>query len=284
MGEMRAISASLTVEDISMNRSMFLSRANEFIQTCLTKFGMKLYNMSLHEFTDCHYMDLLAEGSIESNATAAKIAVADSRAKADIGEQERITRSSKEMCRMKTEAAMYDNDRQQQILESKKELAVKEARYSTQISISQLEAKWNSVLKNKFLEEELERKNADTMLEKLRAQEMSHIQVESERLCEMADARLYQAISQSDANYFQQKKEADGRYYGMMKETEAIGKTFDAQAHGVQNLMTSFKDPKAVMEYLMITQGVFEDIAASNAKSIKDLGSSVTVWDTTRQQ
>jgi flotillin len=51
-GEMRAVAASMPIEEIYNNRKEFRGRVVEYIQTSLTKFGLELYNANIKELID----------------------------------------------------------------------------------------------------------------------------------------------------------------------------------------------------------------------------------------
>lgn len=49
---MRAVAASMPIEEIYNNRKEFRGRVVDYIQTSLSKFGLELYNANIKELID----------------------------------------------------------------------------------------------------------------------------------------------------------------------------------------------------------------------------------------
>jgi flotillin len=106
------------------------------------------------------------------------------------------------------------------------------------------------------------------ILEQQRGAELtkSKISAESQKL--LADAALYK-----------QEKNAEGDLYYKLKEAEGLTAFYTAQAQGLKQLVNAFNgDTRALISYTMLEKGLYEKLAESNAKAIKDLNPKITVW------
>jgi flotillin len=80
-GEMRAVAASMAIEEIFNNRKHFLAKVTEYIQEALNKFGLVLYNANVREINDsAGYFQTIGQRAQEGAASLAKVAVAEARA------------------------------------------------------------------------------------------------------------------------------------------------------------------------------------------------------------
>jgi flotillin len=99
---------------------------------------------------------------------------------------------------------------------------------------------------------------------------MSTAIVDAEIIKTLADAELYKA-----------KIQADGKLYEKQKDADAVRLTYDAQAGGIQQVHAAFKgDNGALLTYLMLEKGLYQDLAKANAEAIKGLEPKITVWNT----
>lgn len=56
---------------------------------------------------------------------------------------------------------------------------------------------------------------------------------------------------------------------------------YDAQASGIQQIHSAFKgDNSALLQYLMLEKGLYQELAKANAEAIRGLEPKITVWNT----
>ncbi len=109
--------------------------------------------------------------------------------------------------------------------------------------------------------------------EKNRAEMLSKTTVEAEVIRALADATLYK-----------NKIEADAILYKKQKEAEAMQMTFEAQANGIKMLQSAFQgDNSAVLNYIMLDRGIFQDLAKSNAAAVAGMQPKISVWNSKKK-
>ena len=114
----------------------------------------------------------------------------------------------------------------------------------------------------------IEKQRANVLTEKERGEHLSKALVEAETIQKMADAELYKV-----------KKAADANLYIKEKEAEAIRAKFTAKAAGIELLQEAFnKDNPSTLQYIMLQQGVYKDLAIANADAIKGMKPEMTIW------
>ncbi len=146
-------------------------------------------------------------------------------------------------------AVLSENARAVEMAQSKSEMEVKEAEFTRKANIAQIEASKMVAIRNMELQRDLEKRIIEQQLENQRSKVVVQATVDAEAKQRLADATLYQAT----------------------KEAEAIRLKFDAQAEGLRNLLSCTQDPQTIMHYMMIDRGVFQALAAENAKAIHGL-------------
>lgn len=125
-------------------------------------------------------------------------------------------------------------------------------------------------MKDAELQKDVEVRRAMVQQEKQRAEKLSVAIVESEIIKTLADAQLYKA-----------RVEADAKLYTQQKDAEAILLMYDAQAGGIQKVHAAFKgDSSALLQYLMLEKGLYQELAKANADAIRGLEPKITVWNT----
>lgn len=94
------------------------------------------------------------------------------------------------------------------------------------------------------------------------------VNAESMKTRNMADARNYAALKEAEAQLQVQLKEAEGM--------SAI-----AGAYG--RMAQAFGGPAGLLQYMMIKEGTYVQLAAQNAKAVQNLQPKITVWNTGAQ-
>lgn len=275
-GELRGVAAMLPIEDLFSNRAQFLETVKTHLTEALEKFGLTLYNASIKEMTDHGYLNLLSQGHTQASAEKARVGVIESQTNAQIGELARECQGIKETTRMKAETVLYENLRKADVLDSDSKLQIKEAAYLSSVKIAQIEGEKSSVFKELDMQLQIEQKKNAWKLEKLRADTLSPVTMESENIKQRADSDYYKRTTEADAALYEEKKQADGYIYKKLTEAEAIKKTYIAQARGIEELIKSFESPENVIQYLMMDRGVYADISKINQKAIEGLHPNIT--------
>ena len=76
-------------------------------------------------------------------------------------------------------------------------------------------------------------------------------------------------------------RRADANLYMKQQEAAGLFALYKAQSEGIERLMESFGgNQAALVQYMMIKDGIYEKLAQSNAQAIKGLEPKITVWNT----
>ena len=89
-----------------------------------------------------------------------------------------------------------------------------------------------------------------------------------------AQADLFTEKTKAEADYIKAMKEADASFYAKQKEAE--GMTEMARAYG--ELAQVLGGPAGLLQYMMLQNGTYEKLAATNAKAINGLQPKISVW------
>ncbi len=119
------------------------------------------------------------------------------------------------------------------------------------------------------LQLDVEKIRGAVLTARLRAELLSDAKVEASITQTMSDARLQKVKIDADATLYEQQKNA-----------EIIQTMYRAQAEGLKLLMNAFKqDRKALLRYLFLERGLYDELSRTNAEAIKGLEPNITVWN-----
>jgi len=82
-----------------------------------------------------------------------------------------------------------------------------------------------------------------------------------------------------DSTFYARKQEAEAELYAEKKEAEGIvtlGKAQGAYVSALQNALGN--NYTAVMDYMMINGGMFQEIAKINAEAVRGLEPKISIW------
>lgn len=204
-GETRVLAASMTMEEIFKGTKDFKKEVFDKVQLELNQFGLLIYNANIKQLVDVEgheYFSYLGQKTQMEAANQAKIDVAEAKMKGEIGAKERegLTRQNaakidaetkvistqrdgvgkKEEVKVKTDVKIYESQREAEVAEANSVLATKKARWSQQAKMAEIEAQKAVALREAELQQEVERKNALTKTESLKAQHLSKATVDYE--------------------------------------------------------------------------------------------------------
>jgi flotillin len=323
-GETRVIAASMTMEEIFKGNKEFKQRVFENVQLELDKFGLLIYNANIKQLVDCdghEYFSFLGKKIQMEAANRAKIDVAEANMKGEIGSKERtgLTIQSaakidaetkiiatkrkgegkKEEIKVKTEVKIFENERDAEVAEANAKLTTDKASWAQQAQMAQVEAQKAVAIREAELQQEVERKNALTQTEKLKADFLSKATVEYDikvlesnselyQKQKASEAVLYRGIKgseaerqASEAQLYAIQKAADAELYRKKREAEGMMVLAAAQGTYIKTLLKAVGgNYGALRDYLMIKNGLFKDIAQMNAEAVTGLNPKISVWKT----
>ncbi|XWS59081.1 hypothetical protein CRYUN_Cryun08bG0091600 [Craigia yunnanensis] len=321
-GETRVLAASMTMEEVFRGTKEFKLEVFEKVQLELNQFGLLIYNANVKQLVDVpghEYFSYLGQKTQMEAANQAKVDVAEAKMKGEIGSKlregqtlqnaakidadtriistQRQGEGKKEEIRVKTEVKVYENQRDAELAEANADLAKKKAGWAKEAQVAEVEAAKAVALRDAELQREVERMNALTRTEKLKAEFLSQASVEYDTKVQEANWELYQKQKQAEAILYEKEKEAaaqkaiaDAAFYGRQrvadvelyaKQKEAEGLTALAQAQGVylRTLLDALGGNYAAMrDYLMINAGMFQEIAKINAEAVRGLQPKISIW------
>ncbi|PPD78260.1 hypothetical protein GOBAR_DD24815 [Gossypium barbadense] len=321
-GETRVLAASMTMEEIFKGTKEFKLEVFEKVQLELNQFGLLIYNANVKQLVDVpghEYFSYLGQKTQMEAANQAKVDVAEARMKGEIGSKlregqtlqnaaridaetkiistQRQGEGKKEEIKVKTEVKVYENQREAEIAEANADLAKKKASWAKEAQVAEVESAKAVALREAELQQEVERMNALTRTEKLKAEFLSQASVEYDTKVQEANWELYQKQKQAEAILYEKEKEAAGQkaiadaaFYGRQrvadvelyaKQKEAEGLMAMAQAQGVylRTLLEALGGNYAALrDYLMINGGMFQEIAKINAEAVRGLQPKISIW------
>ncbi|XP_021769396.1 flotillin-like protein 3 [Chenopodium quinoa] len=321
-GETRVLAASMTMEEVFSGAKKFKQEVFEKVQLELNQFGLLIYNANIKQLVDIpghEYFSYLGQKTQMEAANQAKIDVAEARKKGEIGSKlrdgetlqyaskidaetriisvQRKGGAQKEEIKVKAEVQIYENERLAEVAEANAELATKQASWTKETQVAEVEADKAVKLREAELQREVERMNALTQTEKLKAEFLSKASVEYETKVQEANWELYQQQKAAEATLFKKEKEAeaqkalaqaafysrqqaaDADLYAKQKEAEGILALAQAQGTYLRTLLEALGGNYAALrDYMMINNGMFQDIAKINAEGIKGLQPKISVW------
>ncbi|KAL3510241.1 hypothetical protein ACH5RR_029642 [Cinchona calisaya] len=321
-GETRVLAASMTMEEIFRGTKDFKKEVFEKVQLELNQFGLLIYNSNIKQLVDVpghEYFSYLGQKTQMEAANQAKVDVAEAKMKGEIGAKERhgLTlqnaakidaetkiistqregEGKKQEIMVKSQVKIYENQREADVAEANAQLATKKAGWAQQAKMAEVEAEKAVAIREAELQKEVERKNALSKTEQLKAQLLSKATVDYEIKVQEANSELYKKQKAAEAVLYEKEKAAeaqrvaaeaqlysmqqaaDAELYAKRKEAEGLVALAEAQGAYVRTLLTSLGGSyHALRDYLMIDGGMFKDIAKINAEAIKGLQPKISVW------
>lgn len=202
-GETRVLAASMTMEEIFKGTKEFKKEVFEKVQLELNQFGLLIYNANVKQLVDVpghEYFSYLGQKTQMEAANQAKVDVAEARMKGQVGEKlrdgqtrqnaakidaetkiikmQREGEGEKETVRVKTDVQIFQYEKEAEVAEANAELATKKAGWTRLAQLAEVEASKAVDLRTAELQSEVERKNALTRTEKLKAEFLSKASVE----------------------------------------------------------------------------------------------------------
>ncbi|KAL5229390.1 hypothetical protein ABZP36_028166, partial [Zizania latifolia] len=315
-GETRVLAASMTMEEIFRGTKSFKQAVFENVQLELNQFGLVIYNANVKQLVDVpghEYFSYLGQKTQQEAVNQAKVDVAEARMKGEFGAKERdgMTRQNaakvdaetkvytvkrqgdgaKEEAKVKVEVKVFENEREAEVTEANADLAMKKAGWQRQAMVAEVEAAKAVAIREAELQVQVVRTNAARQTEKLKAELLSKAVVDYEMKVQQANWELYnrqkaaevllyeqeKAAEARRAAFFARQREAEAELYAKQMEAEvAMG---DAQSAYLSAMLGALGGSYAALrDYLMVSSGVYQEMARINAVAIKGLEPKISVW------
>jgi flotillin len=316
IGQMRAVIATMKIEDINRDRQSFMSKVNEAVAVELEKIGLAVINVNIRDIDDeSGYIKAIgrkaaAEAINQANVDVAtqektgqigvaerqrdqRIAVAAATADAQIGEAEAEKKRRQMVAAAMADAqigeASADKNKRQQTakldadaVSAETEANAAKAKYRANQKVAEEESrnKGDSAAREADGAIRVAQENAQKKAEDARAlREQSRLNAE---IVVPADAEKKRVVIAADAQREQSVLIAKGQAEATIAKMTAEGKgqqaVLDGKALGYRNLVQSAGDPKVATALLLIEK--LTEISNIQAKAIQDLPiEKIFIWD-----
>ena len=198
---------------------------------------------------------------------AERIRLAEVKRDADIAQQESLVATKVRIAELDSDAMTKKNLAEQQIAKSKLELVNSDCQKSE--NTRRVEAENGPKVKAAELAIELNKKEADARLEKLRATELAQVTCDAEA-----------KVTQAEADAKSVRLAADAALYAQQKAAEGVRANLEAKAEGMKQLL-AVADPDLVKFWLALDNGLFIALAEKTAAAVQGLQPKINVWTTT---
>ena len=204
-GETRVLAASMTMEEVFKGTKEFKQEVFGKVQLELNQFGLLIYNANVKQLVDVpghEYFSYLGQKTQMEAANQARVDVSEAKMKGEIGSKlregqtiqnaakidaetkviamQRAGESEKQGVKVRTEVKVFENQREAEVAQANSELAKKKAAWTKAAQVAEVEAKKAVALREAELQGEVEKMNALTTTEKLKADLLSKASVQYE--------------------------------------------------------------------------------------------------------
>lgn len=317
LGQMRAVIATMKIEEINQDRQAFMAKVNEAVSTEMEKIGLSVINVNIKDIDDeSGYIKAIGQKAAAEAINQASIDVAEQERHGQVGVAERARDRRREVAAAEAEADVGESEaarnrrRQVAALESEAEIGEAEAGRDKRQNVAALEAEavqseTEAEAKTagyraaqRVAEEEARRKSeeatkatdgavrvAQETAEKA-AEEARALREEARLRAEIvvqAEAEKQRQVVQAEAEKEQRRLVAEGEAAAILaqKQAEAQGTQaiLNAKAEGYRQLVEACgsKD-QAAAAFLIIER--LTEVANIQAEAISNLPiDKVMVWD-----
>ena len=316
IGQMRAVIATMRIEDINQDRQSFMAKVNEAVAVELEKIGLALINVNIRDLDDeSGYIKAIgrkaaAEAINQANVDVAeqekrgqtgvaerqrdqRVAVAAAVADAEIGEADANRKKRQMVAAAVAEAqigeATADKSKRQQTakldadaVQAETGANAQKASYRASQKVAEEEARNKGESAGKEADGAI--RVAQEIAQK-RAEDARAIREQSRLNAEIvvpADAEKKRVVIAAEAQreqaVLQAKGQAEATLAKMTAEGQGVQAVLDGKATGYRNLVQSAGDPQVATALLIIEK--LTEIANVQAKAIQDLPiEKIVIWD-----
>jgi len=295
LGQMRAVIATMGIEEINRDRQAFMAEVNEAVSTELEKIGLSVINVNIRDIEDeSGYITALGKKAAAEAINQALIDVAEQERKGQTGVAERERDRRRAVAAAEANAVVGEKEAERdqrsmiaqfdaQAVEAESQNEAKKATYTADMEVAQAVARRKAQEADKVADgairvaEELAQRDA----EKARAErEQARLQAE---VVVPANANKQSILIEADAE--RQKRiaiaqgQAEATLVRMQAEAKGTQTILDAKAIGYENLVKACNDSAQEASSFLIIEKLI-DVANVQAQAIKDLPlEKVVVWD-----
>ena len=295
LGQMRAVIATMKIEEINADRQAFLAKVNDSVSGELEKIGLSLINVNIRDIEDeSGYIVALgrraaAEAINQANVDVAeqektgktgvaernrdqRVAVAAANADAEIGEatadKDRRTKSA--VLDALAVSGETEADSEKAAFRANQSVAEEEARNRAESAAR--EADGAIRVAQEVAEKMAEEARAEREQARLNAEIVVPAKADREKVVIAADAQKQKAVRIAEG-------EAQATLARMTAEGKGVQAILDGKAEGYQRLVQSCSSAEQAASLLLIEK--LQEVAQIQAQAIQDLPiDKIFVWDT----
>ncbi len=294
LGQMRAVIATMKIEDINSDRQAFMGKVNEAVSLEMEKIGLQVINVNIRDIEDeSGYIVALgrkaaAEAINQANIDVAeqektgqtgvaerqrdtRVAVASANATAEIGEATATRDRRQEVATLDAQAVSTETEANSQkaSYNANQNVAEQEARQRAQSASRQADGAVRVAEEN--AEKEAEDAKALRQQARLNAEMIVPATAEKEKIIIAAEARKQEAIRVAEG-------QAQATVAKMSAEGTGVQAILDGKALGYKQLVEACGGDKGAASLLMIEKLV--EVANLQTQAIQNLPiEKIFVWD-----
>lgn len=218
-----------------------------------------------------------------------------------MGEAKRKGEQEREIAKINAETAVQKTERDSEKAAAEASLATRKTVLGRDVDIAQIQARRATEARDEELKRDVEGKRAEAELARLRAHDVVRATIAREATQQAADAKAYEVQAEAragleaanqraqaeaykvrttaDATNYAALKEADAKLQGQLKEAEGMA----AMAGAYGQMAQAFGGPAGLLQYLMVKEGTYVQLANANAKAVQNMAPKISVWNTGAQ-
>lgn len=294
LGQMRAVIATMLIEEINRDRQAFLAKVNEAVSGELEKIGLYLINVNIRDIEDesgyivalgrraaaeainqalidVAEQEKLGQTGVAIRERDKRVAVAAATAEAEIGEASADRDRRSKRAGLDAEAALGETEARAKkaSYEANQHVAEQEARNRSESAAR--EADGAIRVAQELAEKKAEDARAEREAARLRASVIVPAEADKEKVLIAADASKEQSIRIAQG-------EAEARLAKMKAEGAGVQAILAGKAQGYDALVSACQTASQAASLLLIEK--LQEIAGIQAQAIQDLPiEKVIVWD-----
>ena len=294
LGQMRAVIATMKIDDINRDRQSFMAKVNEAVSVELEKIGLAVINVNIKDIDDeSGYIKAIgrkaaAEAINQANMDVAeqerhgqigvaerqkeqRVAVAAAMADAEIGEAKAARDKRQQVAKLDAEAVQAEA-----VANAQKAGYVAEQHVAEQTARGKAESASRDADGQIRVAQEIAQKKAEDAkalreASRLNAEVIVPAEAAKKRVVIEATAQREQAVQVAQG-------QADAVLAKMTAEGKGVQAVLDGKALGYRNLVQAAGDPQVAASLLLIER--LTEIANVQAKAIQDLPiEKIFIWD-----
>lgn len=295
LGQMRAVIATMEIEEINRDRQAFMAKVNEAVSGELEKIGLSLINVNIRDIQDeSGYIEALgrqaaAEAINQANVDVAeqekrgqtgvaererdrRVAVSAANAKAEIGEATAARDKRMKAAVLDAEAVHGETDADANKASYRANQRVAEEEARNRFESAAREADGAIRVAQEIAQKKAEEARAEREAARLKAEVIVPANAGREKVIITAEAQKQQAIRIAEG-------EAEATLARMTAEAKGIQAILDGKAAGYRGLVEACRTAPQAASLLLIEK--LQEIAGIQAQAIQDLPiEKIFVWDT----